>query len=66
MDRPIYPKDPEYPQAMLEAKAEYLAWEMRRTNVGKSITVFTRKDIDTNDESGYIEGASEDEGGLFD
>lgn len=43
----LYPRDgAEYEQAMQDAKEEYEAWEIVHTKLGKSITVFSRKQLE--------------------
>lgn len=43
----LYPRDgDEYDRAMQEAKDEYQAWEAQHIKLGKSITVFSRKQLE--------------------
>lgn len=51
MDRPLWPRNvPDYQNAMQEAKDEFAMWELSHTGVGRSITVYSRKSTDEDDD----------------
>ena len=51
MDRPLWPRNvPDYQNAMQEAKDEFALWELAHSKVGQSITVYSRKLDEDEDE----------------